>query len=115
MGSAADKLSYALGTKDLIRDAIEGMGVSVPLATPFRQYPDYIRMIGGGGGGNDIIELRTQAKTAVPDSVEVVVKADDNYDALSKVIIEAAAVLQPQYIRKGVTMFGVTGTMKVEE
>lgn len=68
---------------------------------------------GGDEGGNDVVDLRLQKKNAVPDCVEVVVEADDNYDALSKVIIEAESNLKPWYIREGVTMFGVTGTMKV--
>lgn len=73
------------------------------------------------GGGDDPDEpdvpgdtLTLQEKTAVPAATDVEVTADEGYDALAKVIIEAASNLKAKNIRKGVTMFGVTGTLEME-
>lgn len=65
--------------------------------------------------GGDTVTLTLQEKTAVPDSVDVHVTADEGYDALAKVIVEAANNLKAKNIRKGVTMFGITGTLEMEE
>lgn len=46
MGSIAEKLSYLVHTKELIKNAIEVMGVKVPDDTAFRIYADLIRQIG---------------------------------------------------------------------
>ena len=45
MGTVAEKLSYLLETKSLIKDAIEAKGVGVQDGVPFRQYADLILQI----------------------------------------------------------------------
>ena len=47
MGTIADKLAYLAETKEQIRQAIEGMGVSVPKTTIFRKYAEKIKAITG--------------------------------------------------------------------
>lgn len=57
-GTIAGKLRYLEETKDLIRQAIELKGVTVPYFYPFRDYADLIASIssgsGGGEGGGDV-------------------------------------------------------------
>lgn len=45
MGTISDKLAYLAESKEQIRQAIEGMGVSVPSNTPFRQYGEKVKEI----------------------------------------------------------------------
>lgn len=54
-----------------------------------------------------------QTKSAVPSDTDVTVTPDAGYDALAKVLVEAAGNLQPHNIRKGITIFGKEGTMEV--
>ena len=45
MGTIAEKLAYMVESKEQMRRAIEGMGVSVPNNTPFRQYGEKVKEI----------------------------------------------------------------------
>lgn len=63
---------------------------------------------------SQIKKANYQTKNAIPSDVAVEVVADEGYDALAKVLVEAAANLQPHNIRKGITIFGKVGTMDVE-
>lgn len=54
-----------------------------------------------------------QAKSVVPSSVDVEVTPDAGYNALSAVNIAAAPNLKPWNIRKGKTLFGITGTAEI--
>jgi len=74
----------------------------------FRDIHELWSNISGGGGGN------YQTKNVIPSDVAVEVIADEGYDALAKVIVEAALNVQPWNVPEGITMFGMTGTMKVE-
>ena len=47
--TTADKLSAALLSKERIREAIEGAGVSCPSSVPFSEYGDKIKSIGSSG------------------------------------------------------------------
>lgn len=54
MGTIAEKLAYLAESKEQIRQAIEAQGVPCPNDTPFRQYPEKIRSIGGKDEVGDV-------------------------------------------------------------
>lgn len=106
MGTIAEKLEYLNGTKDAIKAAIEGKGVTVPDGTTFRGYADLIGGISGGSG-------TYQEKTATPTGEQFDVLPDDGYDAMSKVTVAGDSALKPWNIPEGTTIYGVVGTAKL--
>ncbi len=48
MGTITEKLDMIAQTKEAIRQAISGKGVSIPASTPFSDYPTKIASIGSG-------------------------------------------------------------------
>lgn len=55
-------------------------------------------------------EGKFQNKDVTPGMNRMVIRADENYLALNEVAIKGDLNLQPENIRSGVTIFGVTGT-----
>ena len=51
MGTIADKMEHLLTSKNAIKMAIEGKGVTVPTNTPFREYATLITTIKNTGTG----------------------------------------------------------------
>jgi hypothetical protein len=51
MGNLASKLSYLLGTKHRIRQALQNKGAGITEETPFRQYAGFIDGLSVGGSG----------------------------------------------------------------
>lgn len=105
MGTIADKLEYLSVTKDAIKTAVEGKGVSVPDGTTFRGYAALIASMPSGG--------IYQEKTAIPTGEQFDVLPDAGYDALSKVTVAGDSALKPWNIPKGTTIYGVVGTAKL--
>ena len=60
-------------------------------------------------------EFFYQEKTVTPSAEGQVVKPDDDYDGLSKVIVEGDEDLKPENIKLGVNIFGVEGEYSVED
>lgn len=54
-----------------------------------------------------------QEKSVIPTGKEIVVAADSGYDALSKVTVAGDDNLKPWNLPEGITIYGVTGTMKI--
>lgn len=77
-----------------------------PSGVSFAQLHELWAQITSGSGNYQI-------KSAVPSDADVIVTADADYEALAKVLVEAAGNLQPHNIRKGITVFGKEGTMEV--
>lgn len=73
MGTVVEKIEYIAGTKDAIKKAIEGKGVSVDDADTFRSYADKIAEI---GGGSDMfaaeLTLENVVKSGAPTTEEEV-------------------------------------------
>ncbi len=55
-----------------------------------------------------------QEKTVTPETLPVVIGADEGYDGLSQVTVNPDAQLKAENIRSGKTIFGVTGTFEGE-
>lgn len=104
MSTVADNLMALHGIKADLFAATREKG----LDTTGRTLENLHELWGGISGGGAL-----QAKTAVPSNVDVEVTPDDGYDALSAVTIAAALNLNPWNIRKGKTLFGVTGTADI--
>lgn len=104
MSTVADKLMALHGIKADLFAATREKG----LDTTGRTLENLHELWGGISGGGAL-----QAKTAVPSNVDVEVTPDDGYAALSAVNIAAAINLKPWNIRKGKTLFGVTGTADI--
>ena len=66
----------------------------------------------GYDGFNKIIvsPIKLQEKPATPSTSEQVITPDSTYDGLSKVTVEGDSNLVADNIKKGVSIFGVTGT-----
>lgn len=54
--------------------------------------------------------LQMQIKRVEPDAAGQIVQADEGYHAMGFAILSGDAALLPENIKKGVTIFGVTGT-----
>lgn len=104
MSTSADKLTALHGIKADLFAATREKG----LDTTGRTLENLHELWGGISSGGAL-----QAKTAVPSNVDVEVTPDDGYAALSAVNIAAALNLKPWNIRKGKTLFGVTGTADI--
>lgn len=104
MSTAAEKLMAMNGIKADLFAATREKG----LDTAGRTLENLHELWGGISGGGAL-----QAKTAVPSNVDVEVTPDDVYAALSAVTIAEAPNLKPWNIRKGKTLFGVTGTADI--
>ena len=104
MSTSADKLTALHGIKADLFAATREKG----LDTTGRTLENLHELWGSISGGGAL-----QAKTAVPSNVDVEVTPDDGYAALSAVNIAAALNLKPWNIRKGKTLFGVTGTADI--
>lgn len=104
MSTAADNLMALHGIKADLFAATREKG----LDTTGRTLENLHELWGGISGGGAL-----QAKTAVPSNVDVEVTPDDGYAALSAVTIAEALNLKPWNIRKGKTLFGVTGTADI--
>lgn len=66
-----------------------------------------INMRAGSSGGTDWV---FQTKTVTPTASGVLVTYDKGYDGLASVVVNGDTDLTPSNIRKGVVIFGVTGT-----
>lgn len=104
MSTSADKLLQL----NAIKTGLFAASVEKGLDTTGRTLENLHELWGGISGGGAL-----QAKTAVPSNVDVEVTPDDGYDALSAVTIAEALNLKPWNIRKGKTLFGVTGTADI--
>lgn len=91
--SIATEITRLQNAKELIKTAIENKGITVPNTEKLDTYDDYILQISGGGG-------TYQEKTVSASESQQEIIADDGYDALSKVTINAAKLqskaLHPQ-------------------
>lgn len=97
MGTIADKLAYLAESKEQIRQAIEGMGVSVPNNTPFRQYGEKIEGI-----------PRKAAQTYMPGTKNQTIEAGQYLTGNQT--ITGDANLLPENIVSGKSIFGVEGS-----
>lgn len=97
MGTIADKLAYLAESKEQVRQAIEGMGVSVPSNTPFRQYGGKIERI-----------PRKAAQTYMPGTKNQTIEAGQYLTGNQT--ITGDANLLPENIVSGKSIFGVEGS-----
>lgn len=124
MGTISEKLAYLTESKEQIRQAIEGMGVSVPKTTIFRKYAEKIKAITGDATATaaNILSGKTAyvkgkkltgtipskaAQIYTPGTVNQIIDAGQ-YLAGAQTI-QGDANLVAENIVSGKTIFGVTG------
>ena len=76
-----------------------------------------VEILGVTGTLEEQTEPILQAKTVIPSTSQQNIIADDDYDGLSEVVIEAVeptidSNISPENIRSGVEILGVTGTLE---
>ena len=125
MGTIADKLAYLAESKEQIRQAIEGMGVSVPKTTIFRKYAEKIKAITGDATATaaNILSGKTAyvkgkkltgtipskaAQIYTPGTVNQIIDAGQ-YLAGAQTI-QGDANLVAENIVSGKTIFGINGS-----
>ena len=75
MSTLADKLSYLLETKALIKAAIESKGVTVPDDATFRDYATLIESIQTGGNNQLVTYIGDRLlMTDIADTIDVEVQ-----------------------------------------
>lgn len=103
-----DELNYLKETKQQIKQAIIGKGQTIATDTPFREYVTKINNI------NVEPDKPDQTKSCTPTTSQQVIEPDTGYE-LTSVIVNAVTSsidnnIQPENIKSGVEILGVTGT-----
>lgn len=70
-----------------------------------------VSIYGVTGTADSLTDAYLQEKQVTPTAEETVITADENYAALSKVVVLGDSQLKSENIRNGVEIFGVTGTL----
>ena len=102
--SIADQITRLKNAKESIKTSVANKGTVIPENTTLDQYPEYIDQIQTVGN--------YQAKTVTPTANGVTVNPDTGYDALSSVTVNGDSNLTADNVKKGVTIFDVTGTLE---
>ena len=102
--SIADQITRLKNAKESIKTSVANKGTVIPENTTLDQYPEYIDQIQTVGN--------YQAKTVTPTANGVTVNPDAGYDALSSVTVNGDSNLIADNVKKGVTIFDVTGTLE---
>ena len=102
--SIADQITRLKNAKESIKTSVANKGTVIPENTTLDQYPEYIDQIQTAGN--------YQAKTVTPTANGVTVNPDAGYDALSSVTVNGDSNLIADNVKKGVTIFDVTGTLE---
>lgn len=102
--SIADQITRLKNAKESIKTSVANKGTVIPENTTLDQYPEYIDQIQTAGN--------YQAKTVTPTANGVTVNPDAGYDALSSVTVNGDSNLTADNVKKGVTIFDVTGTLE---
>lgn len=105
--SIANELTRIQGAKADLKTAIEGKGVTVPASAKIDAYPDYVEAIQTAPS--------LQSKSVTPSTSQQSVQADDGFDGLDTVTVNAvtAAVdsnIKAENIKSNVTILGVVGS-----
>lgn len=95
--------------RENMKSALINKNVDVPDGATLSDIPSYISQIEG------TTELNLQEKTVTPTAEQIIVTPDGNYNGLSKVTVEGDVDLIASNIRKGVYIFGITGTYGSDE
>lgn len=102
--SIADQITRLKNAKESIKTSVANKGTVIPESTTLDQYSEYIDQIQTAGN--------YQAKTVTPTANGVTVNPDAGYDALSSVTVNGDSNLTADNVKKGVTIFDVTGTLE---
>lgn len=102
--SIADQITRLKNAKESIKTSVANKGTVIPENTTLDQYPEYIDQIQTVGN--------YQTKTVTPAANGVTVNPDAGYDALSSVTVKGDSNLTADNVKKGVTIFDVTGTLE---
>lgn len=102
--SIADQITRLKNAKESIKTSVANKGTVIPENTTLDQYSEYIDQIQTAGN--------YQAKTVTPTANGVTVNPDTGYDALSSVTVNGDSNLTADNVKKGVTIFDVTGTLE---
>lgn len=70
-----------------------------------------VSIYGVTGTADSLTDAYLQEKQVTPTAEEIAITADENYAALSKVVVLGDSQLKSENIRNGVEIFGVTGTL----
>lgn len=70
-----------------------------------------ITIYGVTGTADSLTDAYLQEKQVTPTAEEITVTPDENYSALSKVVVLGDSQLKPENIRSGVDIFGVSGEL----
>lgn len=104
-----DKANKLETSKNNIKNAIENKGVLIDENIPFSEYANKVNEI--------TATTKLQIKTVNPLTESQIVQADENYDGLKSVNINAVTKdidlnIIPNNIKKGITILGVEGVIE---
>lgn len=104
--SIASEIERIISDKSSIKNAIESKDENITIGETERidSYASYIEQIEGGVVG------KLHSRYVVPSNVTQEVVPLSGYDGMSEVMVLGSSNLVPENIKKGVTIFGVTGT-----
>lgn len=128
MGTIAEKLAYLKATKEAIKDAIKAKGQTVSDTLPFRSYANKISAIETGskptitvsssglitatsGNFSNTKQLTTQGAQTITPGTSAKTIASGRYLTGTQTIAGDSDLVASN-IKKGVEIFGVTGTMQ---